>query len=241
MQAMRTRFTLIELLVVIAIIAILAAMLLPALARTRETVSRTRCQGNLRQLTFAILNYAGDNNDWFPLSSCYSDGTYHSGDWPCNNQFNGGQCHIYPDYISDPRAFDGNGFYGPGFWSIEGMLTVFTLRGTTQTALRHGYMSYFYWAYSTNATPHHADGLRASGQSNPNYGCNQANAASRYPLISDAARQSNSGTDTGWWAHRDSDNGSGAGGNMAFGDGRVVWYSRNQMHTYANDTYHAHP
>ena len=90
----RPVFTLIELLVVIAIIAVLVSMLLPALSRTREAVSRTSCAGNLRQLTFAILNYAGDYNDWYPRTSYYGDAYQHSGDWPCNNQFNGGQCHI---------------------------------------------------------------------------------------------------------------------------------------------------
>src|SRR5579859_1920012 len=59
-------FTLIELLVVIAIIAILAAMLLPALARAKESGRAIACNNQLRQLCMAAQIYAGDNNDTLP-------------------------------------------------------------------------------------------------------------------------------------------------------------------------------
>jgi len=59
-------FTLIELLVVIAIIAILAAMLLPALARSKEKAKIAQCKSNEHQLGLATMMYANDNQEKLP-------------------------------------------------------------------------------------------------------------------------------------------------------------------------------
>ena len=56
-------FTLIELLVVVAVLGILAALLLPALGRSKEQAHRTVCGNNLKQLSTAWLLYAEEHNE----------------------------------------------------------------------------------------------------------------------------------------------------------------------------------
>ncbi len=140
-------FTLIELLVVIAVIGILAALLLPTLARAKVHAGITVCQNNLRQQELALTMYVGDfaayplyespNGYWVQSLVPYA-----RSDWPADNTVGG------PSGVPHTRAPRKSIYTCPGYDAVHGVYSqegvwagAYAYNGGEGDALQLGFIS----------------------------------------------------------------------------------------------------
>ncbi len=134
-------FTLIELLVVMAIITVLAGLLMPGLSRAKSLAHEKSCANNLRQVDLALLMYAGDHADYYPLER-----TEHNPHSNLLARLEAYQAGLVRVLYCPQAAFSERYAQDPSYTPRGGTDSVID----TPTNRAVGNISYLYWSFQTN-------------------------------------------------------------------------------------------
>jgi len=226
----RKGFTLIELLVVIAIISILAAMLLPALARAREKARQAVCANNLKQIGLAIFMYAQDNSGWPPTGVVAwrnNGGTIDQAvTW--DELLLWGQYLPFPQKLLDQIAHVNNNWNdGSKFTYARELFCPSIPAGTIQSVSTKRWI---YYGINWRTVPWHNDGVAAWMFPTHMLKLDKVAIPSRTVLVAERATPAERGGNLAWnpfivggqWELRLS-NRHGGGSNVLWYDGHVTW------------------
>ena len=154
MRKIRPGFSLLELIVVVAIISILAAILLPALGRARESARRVTCANNLKEFGLVFKMFSAENKGFWPVRNVPYRLPY-APDLRCRSHFDG--AYLYPEYFNDINLMICPGD-AESFPQLPSNLTMAVGTGWDNDPLENGVKgkttypitvdySYVYWGY----------------------------------------------------------------------------------------------
>jgi len=162
-MSLRKAFTLIELLVVIAIIAILAAILFPVFAQAKDAAKTSVAVSNVKQTGLAILMYANDYDDSFPLA--WSDDPTGEGFWTWQ-----GKCQPYTKnwgVLLNPKITAPSG--PAAYWQRLEHMGSLPAKGAVFNAPLSPNGGYSYTGYFSNNVASHLDGVMGYGAAGYGY------------------------------------------------------------------------